>query len=127
MNLTEEQLDFCQRYAALIETINEALDYVAASFTDFEKTEGDVVLQDVIDAFAQIAQSHVTLEILFQEEEKMVETIEAFVLVVNEASMLDGNLADPTLMCSIITEGLTPTYHKWSEKMQKELQPYIVI
>ncbi|RDI40110.1 hypothetical protein [Falsibacillus pallidus] len=127
LEMTKEQLEFCKQYTGLIETVNEALDYVVASFSDFEKTEGDVVLNDVIQAFVQIAQSHVSLEVLFQDDKEVVQGIQSFSNVLNQLERLEGKMDDLTLRSDIITNDVAPAYRSWSTDMLSKLQPYITV
>ncbi|WP_433744763.1 hypothetical protein [Falsibacillus pallidus] len=127
LELTEEQLEFCKQYAGLIETVSEALDYVVASFSDLEKTEGDVVLNDVIQAFVQIAQSHVSLEVLFQDDKEVASGIQSFSNVLNQLEPLEGKMDDLTLRSDIITNGVAPAYRIWSSDMLSKLKAYISV
>ncbi|WPZ18065.1 hypothetical protein UM396_16105 [Geobacillus subterraneus] len=46
--LTSAALNIIRQYAALLETIEEGLDYVEASFSDPRRMHADVVLADLL-------------------------------------------------------------------------------
>lgn len=53
---TEEHIHLVQQYREMLDSIEEGFKYVLASFQDYSKTEGDLVLSDIFAAFLQIAQ-----------------------------------------------------------------------
>ena len=46
--LTEDQVQLVREYTTMLQNIDEAFEYVVASFSDYSKTEGDLVLSDIL-------------------------------------------------------------------------------
>ena len=59
--LTEEQVDVLHHYKELLASIEEGFKYILASFSDYSKTEGDVILIDIFAAFNQVIQVNADL------------------------------------------------------------------
>jgi len=52
--LTEEQFDLFQQYLNMVSEIEDGFVYVIASFIDFSKREGELVLTDILQALTSI-------------------------------------------------------------------------
>lgn len=66
--LTEEQLDVLHHYKELLASINEGFEYIITSYSDYSKTEGDVILSDIFAAFTQVIQVNEDLKVLFRKD-----------------------------------------------------------
>jgi inhibitor of KinA sporulation pathway (predicted exonuclease) len=125
VQLTNAQFEMVQKYAALLDTIEEGFAYVEESFTNYERTQGDVVLADIFAAFSRISQTNVQLERLFVAEEEIVRSLQLFADVLNEALKLDGKLDDPNFKQQVIEQKLSPAFQAWKFVMQQALKKYI--
>lgn len=67
--LTEENIDLCQQYLNMISEIEEGFAFVTASFTDFNKREGNLVLSDILQALTTITYSNTLLQWLLTDDE----------------------------------------------------------
>ena len=126
MNLTIEQQELSKQYLDLIFTVEEGLEYVVSSFSDYERTEGDRILNDIFAAFIKIAESNQVLLKIFNNNPSILKAIEGFQEVMQQVLKLEGHLHDPNEKELIIREGISPLIVEWKNTIQKELQPFIL-
>ncbi|OXS58500.1 hypothetical protein B0G93_11447 [Bacillus sp. V-88] len=122
--LDEKQYELVSQYVGMLETIEEALNYVEASFTDLRKIEGDQVLSDVFMAIGQISESNPLLKKLF-DEEGIQKALTGFDTVTDQAWKLDGQLDNNEIKQSVVQENLSPAFSTWKTLIEKELKPYL--
>ncbi len=125
VQLNEDQHQLCQQYVDMLHMIEEAFDYVLASFDDLSKTEGDIVLSDIFSGLTQLAGSNELLAILFEENKEVIQALEEFEVVVSKAMKLDGHFEESEFKQKTVREDLYPTFHTWSLQIQKVLQTHI--
>jgi hypothetical protein len=123
--LDEKQYELVSQYVGMLDTIEEALKYVEASFTDLSKTEGDRVLSDVFMAIGQISESNGLLKELFDGREGIQKALTRFDTVTNQAWKLDGQLDNNTVKQSIVQEKLSPAFSTWKASIDNELNHYL--
>ncbi|BCB05692.1 hypothetical protein [Bacillus sp. KH172YL63] len=123
--LDEKQYELVSQYVAMLDTIEEALKYVEASFADLSKTEGDTVLSDVFLAIGQISESNPLLKEMFEGHEGIQKALSDFDTVTDQAWKLDGHLDNLSMKQSIVQENLAPAFALWKESMEKEIQPFL--
>jgi uncharacterized protein YicC (UPF0701 family) len=122
--LDEKHYAFIHEYDQMLSTIEEAFQYVVASFDDYQKTEGDRILTDIFQAFTQIAESHAVLNSLFSENPSMTATIQRFEEVMNQAMKLDGSFADQNIIETVIKDHLYPAFSDWHKQISEKLNSY---
>jgi inhibitor of KinA sporulation pathway (predicted exonuclease) len=125
VSLTNAHFEMIQKYAALLDTIEEGFAYIEESFTNYERTQGDEVLADIFTAFARIIETNIQLEQLFAAEEEIVRGLQLFTDVLDEALQLDGKLDDPNFKQQAIQQKLSPAFQAWKLVMQQALKKYI--
>lgn len=123
--LDEKQYELVSQYVGMLDTIEEALNYVEASFTDLSKTEGDQVLSDVFMAVGQISESHRLLSEIFDGREEIRNALTGFDTVTDQAWKLDGQLENNSVKQSIVQENLSPAFSTWKVAIKNELNPYL--
>ncbi|RFU63938.1 hypothetical protein [Peribacillus glennii] len=123
--LTEIQHQLLQQYTGLLETIEEAFDYVSKSFENYELTEGDRILGDIFSAFGQLASTNVQVANLYFENRSIQEKVYEFESVIKILNPAEINLTDPVLKQQIINDKLSPAFTAWSRNIQNVLKPYI--
>jgi inhibitor of KinA sporulation pathway (predicted exonuclease) len=123
--LTNAQFEMLQKYAALLDTIEEGFEYIEESFTNYERTQGDEVLADIFDAFARISQTNVHLSHILAEEEEIVRQLELFAGVLEEAYKLEGKLGDQNFKQQVVQNHLSPAFQAWKLSLQQSLKKYI--
>jgi hypothetical protein len=124
LQLDEKQYTFINEYTEMLSTLDEAFKYVISSFEDYGKTEGDTVLSDIFQAFAQLAESHAVLKSIFAEQPSVTSAIDQYEEVTQQAMKLDGSFADQNKKETVIKENLYPAFTAWKESVNKELQHY---
>lgn len=125
IRLEENQHILIKEYQDLLVTVEEALEYIVASFDNLEKTEGDRLLLDVFQALPHIASTSEQLSRLFEKESSSLEgALASFHVVAEKAAMLEGNFGNLEKKQEIIREQLYPAYTGWSQKVQQELSSY---
>ncbi|MFI8575833.1 hypothetical protein ACIGEL_08970 [Rossellomorea aquimaris] len=123
--LDEKQYELVSQYVGMLDTIEEALKYVEASFTDLSKTEGDRVLSDVFMAIGQISESNLLLKEMFDGRKDIQKALTGFDTVTDQAWKLDGQLDNNTVKQSIVQEELSPAFSTWKASIDNELNPYL--
>lgn len=122
--LDEKQYELVSQYVGMLDTIEEALNYVEASFTDLSKTEGDQVLSDVFMAIGQISESNPLLKELF-DEEGIQKALTGFDTVTDQAWKLDGQLDNSAFKQRIVQDNLSQAFSSWKATIETELNPYL--
>lgn len=123
--LTEEQFDLFQQYLNMVSGIEDGFVYVIASFTDFSKTEGDLVLTDILQALTSIKYSNTLLERLLVEDESVQQAIINFQDVTDAAFKLEGYLDDYNIKIKVVNDFLYPTFSAWREMIENALVGYV--
>ncbi|MDX8343223.1 hypothetical protein [Rossellomorea sp. YZS02] len=123
--LDEKQYEMVNQYVGMLGTIEEALKYVEASFTDLRKTEGDRVLSDVFMAIGQISESNHLLKATFDGREGIQNALTQFDAVADQAWKLDGQLDNSEMKQSIVQKSLSPAFSEWKATIESELNPYL--
>ena len=109
-SLTEEQVDVLHHYQEILGSIEEGFNYILASFSDYSKTEGDVILIDIFAAFNQVILVNADLQVLFKEDAHMVAAMEDFEEVVSAAEKMDGLFEKSQEKQEVIHQTLYPAY-----------------
>ncbi|MGG4169110.1 hypothetical protein ABEW00_16840 [Rossellomorea vietnamensis] len=122
--LDEKQCELVHQYVGMLDTIEEALNYVEESFTDLSKTEGDRVLSEVFMAIGQISESNPLLKEVFVGE-GIQKALNAFDTVTDQAWKLDGQLDNNAFKQSVVQENLSPAFSTWKTTIETELNPYL--
>lgn len=126
VHLTPEQLTVVRQYAALLDTIEEGFQYVIESFANYERTQGDVVLADIFTAFGQIdAVNERSLAHFFADDTALLNELQRFPSVVEEAWKLDGKLHDPNAKQQIVEKHVAPAFEAWKVSVMQHLRPYV--
>ncbi|MGF3105130.1 hypothetical protein [Rossellomorea sp. DUT-2] len=123
--LDEKPYELVSQYVGMLDTIEEALNYVEASFTNLSKTEGDRVLSDVLMAIGQISESNRLFKEMFDGREGIQKALTGFDTVTDQAWKLDGQLDNNTVKQSIVQEKLSPAFSTWKASIENELKPYL--
>ncbi|OKO96038.1 hypothetical protein BRO54_0668 [Geobacillus proteiniphilus] len=124
--LTSDALEVIRQYASLLETVEEGLDYVEASFSAPRGMHADVLLGDILLALGKIGETNVYLSRLFAEESDFVRHLERFADVLEAAEALDGKFADAAAKERIVCERLSPAFQAWKMAVASGLRRYIV-
>jgi hypothetical protein len=123
--LDEKQYTLIHQYTEMLQTVEEAFEYVASSFDDYSKTEGDLVLSDIFAALGQIESSSQLLRELFQDENEVLTALGKFDEIPKQAMKLEGNFNDQNVKEKVIKESLSPAFSAWKMEVEKVIKPFI--
>ena len=122
--LTEEQTQLVREYTEMLVNLDEAFEYVLASFTDYSKTEGDLILSDILSAFVQLIQVNDDLVTIYHDNMEVKNSILSFQEVIDAAEKLNGIFEKSQEKQEVVQQFLYPTYKKWYESIHPELVVY---
>jgi hypothetical protein len=125
VKLDEKQFELLKQYIGMLETIEEAFDYVTASFTDIEKTEGDQVLADVFEALGQVSESNKIFAELFGERHDILTVMGKFENVIDQALELNGHFQESNVKEEIVKGKLSPAFSAWKLEIDQVLKPLL--
>lgn len=126
VHLTPEQLTVVRQYAALLDTIEEGFQYVIESFANYERTQGGAVLADIFTAFGQIdAVNERSLAHFFADDTALLNELQRFSSVIEEAWKLDGKLHDTNAKQQVVENHLAPAFEAWKVSVMQHLRPYV--
>jgi hypothetical protein len=125
MKLAEPDVELVHRYVDLLQSIEEGLEYVEASFEDYTKTEGDLVLGDVLDALAQVQSANGQLQVIFTEEQELSGALDQFKAVIEQCFKLEGKMEQPNEKQEIVAKDIIPSFLAWKQLIEPHFQPYI--
>lgn len=114
----EEHIQLAHQYREMLESIDEGFQYVIASFQDYSKTEGDLVLSDIFTAFVQIVQVNQDFSVIFQDDPSIIEAVNSFDEVVLAAEKIDGLFEKSQEKQEVVSNFLYPAYRHWYQKIQ---------
>ncbi|WP_027409298.1 hypothetical protein [Anoxybacteroides tepidamans] len=123
--LASAQMETVYKYYLLLETIKEGFDYIEESFTNYERTQADMVLTDILKAFESINATNAYLSQWLTEEPCIIHGLERFTDVLEEAMALEGQLEDMNAKQRVIQQRLSPAFQEWKRTIQEALQPYV--
>ncbi|NQD65119.1 hypothetical protein HP456_04220 [Bacillus haikouensis] len=125
IKIDEKQYELIQQYIDMLETIEDALDYVTASFTDIEKTEGGRVLADVFGALGQVSESNKIFRDLFSNRPEFITVLEEFETVIDQALELNGHFQESNVKEEIVKGKLSPAFSDWRLKIDRVMKPLL--
>jgi hypothetical protein len=125
IKIDEKQYELIQQYIDMLETIEDALEYVTASFTDIEKTEGGRVLADVFGALGQVSESNKIFRDLFSNRPEFITVLEEFETVIDQALELNGHFQESNVKEEIVKGKLSPAFSDWKLKIDRVMKPLL--
>jgi hypothetical protein len=125
VKIDEKQYGLIKQYMDLLETIEEALDYVTASFTHIEMTDGGRVLADVFEALGQVSESNNVFKDLFNERPEFICVFEKFEAVIDQALELSGHFQESNVKEEIVKGKLSPVFSAWKLEVDQVMKPLL--
>lgn len=123
--LTDAQYHLLQQFNNLVETVEEGFDYVEASFQDYQKTESDRVLADIIDALSHLNDSKQQLTQMLEKYTVAAAHLARFEGVIDEVIKLEDCINDSNQKQKILSQNIIPAYKGWKEITQPALTKLI--
>jgi hypothetical protein len=125
IQLDEKQYNYIGQYTEMLQTVEEAFEYVESSFEDYTKTEGDRVLTDIFAALAQIESGNLLLMEVFKGENEVLKAFENFAEIPKQALKLESSFNNQNVKGKVIKESLSPTFSAWKMEVEKTLMPFV--
>lgn len=122
--LTEDQTQLVREYTEMLVNLEEAFEYVVASFTDYSKTEGDLILSDILSAFVQLIQVNEDLMTIYDDNMDVKNSILNFQEVINAAEKLNSIFEKSHEKQEVVQQYLYPIYKNWYESIYPQLVVY---
>ncbi|MFB6468947.1 hypothetical protein ACE38V_19515 [Cytobacillus sp. Hz8] len=120
--LTEDQFQMIGQYIDLLDTVEEAFSYILNSYENIELTAVNQLIGDIFSAFQQINKTNEQLFVLLKDKSSLVDDLQAFALVVEQAEKLDGVWNEPNAKQAVIREQLYPAFSAWKVMVQGQLR-----
>ncbi|MDQ0857261.1 hypothetical protein [Bacillus sp. V2I10] len=95
------------------------------SFESMEYTEGERVMDDLVDAFIQIDTTHSGMFHLARDDEHLQNQILLFDQIIDELKPFTLNKDDTLSFQIYIKEELSVLFIKWKREVQAYLLPYL--
>lgn len=123
-HITEEKFIFLKEYLNTVNVVEVGFSYILSSFNDFNKTEGDRVFSDIIQALTIIAHSNALLEQILQDDTSTQLIMKSFNNVTEALFRLDGYFDDYNM--KIIKELLYPAFSDWKYIVHSTIGKYVI-
>lgn len=124
--LSEDKFIIAQKYAGLLETIEEAFEYMMVCFEDLRFEVVEELWNGILNAFSQIDRSNTIVSDEFMDNPVLLIKFAQFddVLGAVEALESDDNIM---IIQQIILNKIFPVFLAWKEQVEQELIPYYII
>lgn len=113
-------------YNELLNSIEEGFTYLIQSFEVIEYTEGERVMNDIIDAFVQIDTIHSGMYNSANEDEPLQQQILLFDRIIDELMPFTASKDDSIILQSYIKDKLFTLFLEWKKEIQAHIMPYIL-
>ncbi|WP_191566726.1 hypothetical protein [Metabacillus idriensis] len=113
-------------YNELLNSIEEGFTYLIQSFEVIEYTEGERVMNDIIDAFVQIDSIHSGMYDAANEGEPLQQQILLFDRIIDELMPFTTSKDDSIILQSYIKDKLFTLFLDWKKEIQAYIMPYIL-
>jgi hypothetical protein len=113
-------------YNELLNSIEDGFTYLIQSFDVIEYTEGERVMNDIIDAFVQIDTIHSGMYNAANEDEPLQQQILLFDRIIDELMPFTASKDDSIILQSYIKDKLFTLFLEWKKEIQAHIMPYIL-
>jgi DNA repair ATPase RecN len=123
--LTEGEFVLLKKYNALLETVEEAFEYLSDTNRISSTTVTRQVVLDSHEAIGKIAEAHVKLVTLFEKNEEALQVISQFSALLDELEQI-GHFDQNTIPEKEALETyIKPAYENWKNQIQHHILPRI--
>lgn len=123
--LTEDEFVLLKKYNSLLETVEEAFDYLSDKNRNASTPVTRQVVLDSYDTIGKIAEAHVNLVILFEKNEKALQVIAQFGDLLEELEQI-GHFDQNTIPeKEALRTFIQPAYENWKNQIQHHILPHI--
>ncbi|MRX72199.1 hypothetical protein GJU40_08545 [Bacillus lacus] len=124
-NLTPDQYSLLSYYYHLLNTVEEGLEYVSASYDHYSYTEGSKVFSDILSAFYHIDSSHSVILLISEAFPGISEEILKFDEVISTLEEYESSLVEYSYQTALAARGLLPVFLIWKKAVQNVIAPII--
>ena len=125
VELQDVQVETLKQYVDVANTVEEALDYILASYGDESKTESEVLLSDIFAALTKLIDTNGQLIFWFKEEEATIVHLLRINDLMNELVVLEDRFEDEQFRQQMVSEKLAPLYKEWVRTLNFIFQPLL--
>lgn len=125
IQLEDVQLDTLKQYVDVANTVEEALDYILASYEDPSKTEGEFLLSDIFHALTKMIDTNGQMIFWFKEEESTIVHLLRLNDLMDQLLELENNFEDEVFRQQFVTNQLAPLYKEWLLTTNFTFQKYM--
>ncbi|KMJ58990.1 hypothetical protein AB685_07915 [Bacillus sp. LL01] len=123
--LTEGEFYLLRKYNALLETVEEAFEYLSDENRPASSTLSRQLVLDSYEAIGKIAEAHVNLVILFEKNEEALQVIANFGGLVDELEQIGHFEQNSVPEKEALETYIRPAYENWKNNIQKHVLPHI--
>ncbi|MGD6776483.1 hypothetical protein [Sutcliffiella horikoshii] len=123
--LTEGEFYLLKKYNALLETVEEAFDYLSDENRNASTPVTRQVVLDSYEAIGKIAEAHVNLVLLFEKNEEALQIIAQFGDLVDELEQIGHFEQNTAPEKEALQTYIKPAYETWKNQIQYHILPHI--
>ncbi|NMH75214.1 hypothetical protein HF078_19225 [Bacillus sp. RO2] len=124
-DLTEGEFYLLKKYNALLETVEEAFDYLSDDNRNASTPVTRQIVMDSYEAIGKIAEAHVNLVLLFEKNEEALQVIAQFGDLVDELEQIGHFEQNTVPEKEALQTYIKPAYETWKNQIQHHIIPYI--
>ncbi|MGD6871041.1 hypothetical protein ACQCU1_02455 [Sutcliffiella horikoshii] len=125
VDLTEGEFLFLKKYNGLLETVEEAFDYLSDKNQNTSAPVTRQVVLDSYEAIGKIAEAHVNLVLLFEKNEEALQIIAQFGDLVDELEHIGHFEQNTSPEKEALQTYIKPVYETWKNQIQHHILPHI--
>lgn len=123
--MTEGEFYLLKKYNALLETVEEAFDYLSDDNRNASTPVTRQIVMDSYEAIGKIAEAHVNLVLLFEKNEEALQVIAQFGDLVDELEKIGHFEQNTVPEKETLQTYIKPAYETWKNQIQHHIIPYI--
>ncbi|WP_010196972.1 hypothetical protein [Bacillus sp. m3-13] len=124
-DLTEGEFLFLKKYNSLLETVEEAFYYLSDKNQNASAPVTRQVMLDSYEAIGKIAEAHVNLVLLFDNNEEALHAIAQFGNLVDELEQIGHFEQNTAPEKEALQTYIKPAYENWKNEIQYHILPHI--
>lgn len=123
--MTEGEFFLLKKYNALLETVEEAFEYLSDENRNASTPVTRQIVLDSHEAIGKIAEAHVKLVTLFEKNEEALQVIAQFSALLDELEQIGHFEQNNTPEKEALQTYIKPAYENWKNEIQHHILPHI--
>ncbi|KPB05640.1 hypothetical protein [Bacillus sp. CHD6a] len=124
-DLKEGEFYLLKTYNTLLETVEEAFDYLSDEKRNTSTSVTRQMVLDSYEAIGKIAEAHVNLVLLFEKNEDALQVIAQFGELVDELEQIGHFEQNTAPEKEALQTFIKPAYETWKNQIQHHILPHI--